>query len=302
MDTEARIAAFHWLQEQSKIFGDVFPRNVLAAGFTYHNERVPLLGPQGIFKPRIFPFAPLSITTTSNSPYDDSGFVDGFLRYKYRGTDPFHRDNSGLRTAMNEQIPLVYFYSVIPNKYFAMWPVYIVAENRSDLSFSVAVDDKNILFRQPDGDSLNIVAEPEVKYRRRYCTREVNQRLHQRSFRERVIEAYQRSCALCKIKHEELLDAAHIIPDGDVGGEPTVNNGISLCKIHHAAFDNFFFGIRPDYIIEIKRDILDEHDGPMLDFGFKELHHRKIILPSDCTSWPSPEKLDIRFKKFKEAV
>jgi hypothetical protein len=35
----------------------------------------------------------------------------------------------------------------------------------------------------------------------------------------------------------ELLDAAHILPDGHPKGEPVVPNGLALCKLHHAAFD-----------------------------------------------------------------
>jgi hypothetical protein len=33
---------------------------------------------------------------------------DGFLRYRYRGSDPHHHDNVGLRTAMQRQTPLIY--------------------------------------------------------------------------------------------------------------------------------------------------------------------------------------------------
>jgi uncharacterized protein (DUF433 family) len=36
-----------------------------------------------------------------------------------------------------------------------------------------------------------------------------------------------------------LLDAAHILPDGHPLGEPTVPNGLALCKLSpHAAFDS----------------------------------------------------------------
>ena len=58
-----------------------------------------LLGPQGIFKPKIIPQIPLSITTTPKGPYDDSFSYDDFLLYRYRGTDIQHRDNAGLRMA-----------------------------------------------------------------------------------------------------------------------------------------------------------------------------------------------------------
>ena len=54
---------------------------------------VPLVGPQGIFKPRVLDEAPLSATTAPNGPYDDSFDPDGLLRYRYRGTDPNHHVN-----------------------------------------------------------------------------------------------------------------------------------------------------------------------------------------------------------------
>ena len=42
-------------------------------------------------------------------------------------------------------------------------------------------------------------------------------------------------CALCRLRHQELLDAAHITPDSEAEGEPLVSNGVVLCKLHHAA-------------------------------------------------------------------
>lgn len=97
-----------------------------------------------------------------------------------------------------------------------------------------------------------------------YITATVRQRLHQRTFRERVMQACGEQCSLCRLRHGELLDAAHIIPDGRPGGDPIVQNGLALCKLHHAAFDRRFLGIRPDYMVEVRRDLLEENDGPML--------------------------------------
>jgi putative restriction endonuclease len=62
-----RQAAFHWLDVQIDIHGDVLPRSLLADGFLYQEQRVPLLGPQGIFKPRLLEL-PLSITTIPSGP------------------------------------------------------------------------------------------------------------------------------------------------------------------------------------------------------------------------------------------
>jgi hypothetical protein len=56
-----------------------------------------------------------------------------------------------------------------------------------------------------------------------------------------VLAAYRHQCSLCRLKHEELLDAAHIIPDADPEGEPVVSNGLALCRLHHSAFDNCVF-------------------------------------------------------------
>ena len=98
-DTRVRQATFEWLQSVVAVHGDVLPREVLARGFTFEGSRVPLLGPQGIFKPAVMD-VPLSITTAPKGPYRDGFGPDGLLRYKYRGEDPHHRDNRGLRFAM----------------------------------------------------------------------------------------------------------------------------------------------------------------------------------------------------------
>src|SRR3954471_20523840 len=124
-DTRIRAAAFSWLEGQVRIHGDVLPREVLAQGFNFEGIRVPLLGPQGIFKPQALSDAPLTITTAPNAPYDDSFGYDGLLLYRYRGTNPEQTDNRGLRFAFERRLPLIYFHGVAPGKYLATWPVYV---------------------------------------------------------------------------------------------------------------------------------------------------------------------------------
>ena len=80
MDDQIRLAAFDWLGKQTVIYGDVLSRELLATGFVYNGERITLLGPQGIWKPKSMKF-PLSITTISNSQYNDSYTNEGFLNY-----------------------------------------------------------------------------------------------------------------------------------------------------------------------------------------------------------------------------
>lgn len=297
LDLEIRLAAFNWLKEQVEIQGDVLPRSLLQAGFDFRGTRVPLVAPQGIFKPRIIDL-PLSITTTPNSPYEDSFSQDGFLQYKYRGTDPEHRDNAGLREVFRQRRPLIYFHGIVPGRYLAVWPVFILADNPGDLTFTIAVEDLESVNLEA-GDEVR-VAEPEIG-RRAYITSTTKVRLHQRTFREKVLAAYHSQCAFCRLRHRELLDAAHIIPDFEPESRPTVDNGLSLCKLHHAAFDSFIIGITPDYEIKIREDILEEIDGPILQHGIQGLNGVKILLPDRQEEWPNQDALDWKFQRFMEA-
>jgi putative restriction endonuclease len=298
LDQRVRLAAFQWLRSQMDVHGDVLPRRILAEGFVFDGRRVPLLGPQGIFKPAVCDVA-LSITTSPNSPYTDSWTPDNRLRYAYRGTDPEHPDNRGLRQAMETQTPLVYFFGVEPGRYMPSFPVYIVGDHPERLSFDVQVDDPVQL---SVGERLDIVAEDRAAIRREYVTSVVRRRLHQQAFRARVIEAYRTHCAFCRLRHQELLDAAHITADAEEAGEPVVSNGLSLCKLHHAAFDRHFLAVRPDYTIEVRQSILDEEDGPMLLHGLKGMHGREIFVPREVTLQPDRHRLEERYAAFREAA
>ena len=296
-DLAVRLAAFDWLAEQVEAHNDILPRQLLAEGFRLQGERVPLLGPQGIFKPKVLPEIPLSITTTTKSPYRDAFAKEGYLSYSYRGTDPNHHENVGLREAWRRRVPLVYFWGLVPGQYLAVWPVFIAGDDPGNLTFTVQVD--HIEYSSLDLDST-FAEDPEP--RRRYITSVVRQRLHQKSFRARVLRAYRSQCALCRLKHEELLDAAHITPDSEPEGEPVVKNGIALCKLHHAAFDRRFLGIRPDYLIEIRPDLLEESDGPMLRHGLQGLQGKRLIVPRTLGLRPDAGLLAQRFERFRAAI
>jgi len=294
-DYQIRLAAFDWLKKQTNIFGETIPREVLRTGFHFKEYQIPLVSPQGIFKPKLCNL-PLTITTTPKGPYKDIFDYSGNLLYKYRGNDANHRDNIGLRNLMKSNTPLIYFYGIVPGKYLPLWPVYIIGDDPANLMFTVAVDSELFI------DKTETLVTDGSTSRRSYITSEVKVRLHQCCFREKVIHAYRKQCAFCRLKHEELLDAAHIIPDSDPLGEPIINNGISLCKIHHAAFDKFFIGITPDYQIIVRKELLDEEDGPMLKFGLQKMHDQMLYLPKSKIDWPDPEFLNMRFNEFIKHV
>ena len=296
-DATVRNAAFTWLKAQVDSHGDVLPRALLAGGFTLHGVRVPLVSPQGIFKPRVLHDAPLSITTTPDGPYDDAFGPNELLRYRYRGADPDHPDNRLVRFAMQERLPLVYFHGLMPGRYVAAWPVFVVGDDRRGLTFTIAANDTRHVWPSARGQAARDDMESA---RRRYTTAAVRQRLHQRAFRERVLAAYRQQCAFCRFRHAELLDAAHIVPDSDEG-EPVVANGLALCKLHHAAFDRHFLGVRPDYIVQVRADLLDETDGPTLVHGIQELHGMRITVPRTPTQRPDQHSLEIRYNAFRHA-
>ncbi|MBL7013753.1 MAG: HNH endonuclease [Candidatus Marinimicrobia bacterium] len=289
-DYQIRLKAFSWLREKSEVYDDILPRKLLQEGFEYDGIKIPLVSPQGIFKPRQMKL-PLTITSISNGPYDDKE-IGNFIIYKYRGTDINHRDNVGLRNAMAQNVPLIYFNSIMPGKYISVWPAFIIADMPNELTFKIAFDDKKL----PIVKSNKISDSSDA--RREYITTTVKRRIHQQSFRERVLYAYKTQCTLCRLKHKELLDAAHIIPDSDPASKPTVDNGLALCKIHHAAYDKFFIGITPDYTIEIRDDLLREVDGPMLQHGLKELNKLSIQLPTKAGDRPNKEFLEIKYQQF----
>jgi putative restriction endonuclease len=283
------------------LHGDVLPRALLQAGFVLEGVRVPLVGPQGIFKPKVLAF-PLSITTSTGGPYDDSFGDDGLLQYRYRGVDPNHRENQGLRQAMDKGLPLVYFHGIVPGKYLATWPVFIVADDPANLVVTVDVEAAGQLGLLTSAEGRPGLVKEDSLFLRSYAAVQVKVRLHQRSFRERVLEAYRRQCAFCSLRHEELLDAAHIIPDSDPLGEPVVSNGLALCALHHSAFDRQFIGLRPDYVIEVRRDILQEQDGPTLAHAIQGIHGQRILLPRAIEDRPDTALLAHRYEEFRKAV
>lgn len=295
-DRAVRQQAFDFLSELSVRYGDVFPRSALETGFMHGDVTIPLVSPRGIFKPKVLNL-PLSITTSPNSPYNDTFTSDGLLNYCYQGTDPNLVDNRLLRAAMEAGVPLVYLHGILPGKYVAAWPAYIVSDDPSALRVTVAVD---TAIDFPDPDLMqDAIVDVERRIRRGYATRETRIRLHQRAFRERVLRAYNTQCAMCRLRHQELLDAAHIIPDSDDEGEPAVSNGLSLCKIHHSAFDLGIVGVRPDCIVEVREDILRETDGPMLRHGIQEMNGVKLALPSRASDRPSIAALERQYEIFR---
>lgn len=154
-DEAVRSAAFAFLDRHAGHHGGVISRSKLEHGFVFEGRQVPLVGSQGIFKPAIVRAGvPLTITTAAPvagrpRPYEDETTEDGLLRYRYRGTDPNHHENVGLRRALQMQTPLIYLEGLVPGRYMAQWPVYVVGDEPGTLSVTVAFDDPLALALEP---------------------------------------------------------------------------------------------------------------------------------------------------------
>ena len=290
---EFRSYLMSWLDSEVALRGTALSSQLLKS-FTYRGERLPLIGQQGIRKPAGFAH-PVSIRTAFTRPnqvppYDDDLTSGGSEVYKYRGADPSHPENVGLRRAGIDNVPLVWFVGISEGVHLPYYPVYVIGDDPQNLEVIIS----------PIPGSAQILGDvtPENELQKRYVASIAKRRLHQPLFRERVLSAYRSTCTICRLGHRELLDAAHIVPDSDSRGLAIVPNGISLCKIHHGAYDADLLGITPDYVVKIRESILQEQDGPMLLHGLQKMHGKKIDLPRSPSSRPDKSLLEIRFEQF----
>lgn len=299
VDTRFRISAFDYLAKLTLGSADIPVRWNDLINFRFEGSSQPLIGQRGIWKPKIVNL-PISIATAppkpgKPAPYDDEIRDDDTIVYRYQGTDPDAHDNVLLRTLMWQKKPLIYFHGIESGVYLAAWPVFVNADDRRALSFTV---DLSPMAAKHEGVA-EIGAHQALK---QYVFVPTKRRLHQARFRARVMHAYGSRCSICRLGHEQLLDAAHIIPDHESAGTAETKNGLSLCKIHHAAFDGNIIGIDPDLVVHVREDILLEVDGPMLQHGIKDMDGKHlVVVPRKPIDRPARDLLDVRFSRFRSA-
>lgn len=296
-DAALRAEAMSWLAAWTNDGLDAISYEELG-DFRFRGEKIALKDRQlGIRKPAQLQGA-LSITTTyrpagQERPYEDRPGPDGLMRYKWEKDDPNRYTNRALRYAMEQRLPLIWFWGVAQGLYKSIFPIYLIDEEPELKQFVVATDGlQNLESTGVDVDEVT----------RRYALEQTRRRLHQPVFRGLVMRAYKTRCAICSLGHSSLLDAAHIVPDREEDGVAAVRNGVSLCKIHHAAYDVGIIGITPSYGLEVHDDILQEIDGPMLEHGLKKLHGGSLEnLPNSRNERPDPELLEVQYAEFRAA-
>lgn len=302
-DASIRLAAFEHVRKLAETHVHLTSEE-LKPGFSYLGERIPLINPQrGIFKPQRMRHL-LSIRTVFPKPggkvwYDDQRDVhrqifeaEETVDYAFMGTDPDAADNRWLREAFEAQVPIIYFLGVAPGRAQAMLPAFIAGWDARSLKAQIAFSEQG----------RGMMAAPASAIERRYALRTAQQRLHQASFREAVITAYDGRCALSGLPEPLLLDAAHIVADGDERlGQAMVTNGIPLSKIHHAAFDAHLIGIDPDFRLHVSEKLMVQKDGPMLE-ALKALHGGTLHGPKRLQDRPDRDRLAMRFERFRNAA
>jgi putative restriction endonuclease len=292
-DDHLRSACFASLDVLCATFGEDVPyRDGLDRGFPYLGRRVPFLSPQkGIFHAAAQRGqAALSVNTSASSPYPDAVLENGF-QYAYRSGSIEQPDNRALRAACVDAVPIVYFFATRPGWYRPFYPYYVSEDD--PVARMVVLSPGRMTGPMDEPEAVPI----DDPIERRYAVRATKVRLHQGLFRGRVLAAYRDSCTVCRLKELRLLDAAHIAGDAEPTGEPRVSNGLSLCSIHHRAFDQDLVGISPDYEVHVSRRLLDDEDGPMLEL-LKTFHGSPIVLPRQTGLRPDREMLARRFERF----
>jgi putative restriction endonuclease len=277
---------FNKVRDMTAEFGGALTYKQLLE-FEIDGQRVALVGQRGIINPKIFD-ATLTVTSAAEGPYNDYFDENGILRYAFEAGDPRAGANRKLLVALETRTPIILFERPMSNLYVPFVGAFVTGADFENKFVEIAAD-------------ATIKAQLEAgmsDIEKRYVKAEVRRRVHQPLFRARVLNAYDRRCAICRLNHADLLDAAHIIPDADEGGAASVPNGLSLCKIHHAAYDRNLLGIDPDYRVHIDKDLLIEIDGPMLQHGLKEMHGVTITIPNSKTQHPDKQKLAARFELF----
>jgi putative restriction endonuclease len=295
-DDDVRSSCFASLDVLCAKFGEEVPyKDGLDAGFSFRGSRIPFLSHmKGIFRAAAQRGpAALSILTSYKSPYGDEETEEGIL-YAYRAGPIDQPDNRALRAVRELGVPVVYFVGTRPGWYRPFYPCFVIQDDPIAHPALVA---KGEMIGHFEEREPSLSADP---IERRYAAREMKVRVHQARFRGRVLPAYRDQCAICRLKEIRLLDAAHILADAE-RGEPAVSNGLSLCSIHHRAFDQELVGISPDYAVHVARGLLEDEDGPMLEL-LKGCEGSPIVLPDRRVNRPDRELLAARFDRFVRAA
>lgn len=108
-------------------------------------------------------------------------------------------------------------------------------------------------------------------------------------FRKLLLKTYKGKCCMCKMNHEVVLEACHIVPWNVSSPEQRldVRNGLLLCANHHKLFDNGLIEVHEDYSVSLSPDMKN---------GVEEIISRTIDRPLKAGYLPLRENLAHRLR------
>lgn len=105
----------------------------------------------------------------------------------------------------------------------------------------------------------------------------------QEYFREAVLNNFDGRCGVTQLAIRELLIASHILPWGAHSGERlNVRNGLSLSRLHDAAFDRGFITFDDDLRLVLSPRLKKELSQPALAVNFGDYSGEPLHLPDDA--------------------
>ncbi len=115
-------------------------------------------------------------------------------------------------------------------------------------------------------------------------------RVRDAGFRQAIMRLYDYACAVCELRiitmdGESATEAAHIIPFR-VSQNDDARNGISLCKLHHWAFDKGLFSLSERHTVIVSELMSDKRPT---EWKLTELEDKYIQLPDRVQLGPAQE-------------
>ena len=292
-DDDVRSSCFAALDVLQAQHGPELPSRVCLTPGSTSAAAAPLLEPAyGIYRAANVQRGPAALSINSafaQERYQDQGTADGVL-YRYQDGPIDQSLQPWLREAHALDVPLVYFVGTRPNWYRPEYPAFVEDDTRandrcSSLSERCAARLTNArrctsATRSSGATSSAGQAEDPpsaVPRRRTSCVPRSVRDLHA-----------QRDPPARRSTHHRRRGGR---------GRATVSNGVSLCSIHHRAFDEDLVGISADYNVHVSRRLLDDEDGPMLEL-LKRFHGGEILVPNRRAWQPKRERLALRFERF----
>jgi len=202
------------------------------------------------------------------------------LRQAYeKGFCPYKKENQEIAIAFRPDFIVEYIRSLESLHNFGQ------TDRDFEILSSVAINPSAV-----SDEQVAMVSEP-----RRITVASVRRALRDNSFKNRVLNAYSHKCAVCGLQLD-LVEAAHIVPVAHPNSTDETSNGITLCALHHKAYDKALITVNEQYRVlasETKMNYLLEIGHEEGKESFLENLRPFIILPPAERDRANPEYLKI---------